>query len=462
MTKQNLTINPTLINKYNIKGPRYTSYPTTPEWKGLSEHPQQVIFNALTEVKKSDTPLSLYIHIPFCEQLCYFCSCSMIPQGKKQTEKSLHYLDLLTKEMHLIKKKIGVKKVAHLHLGGGTPNFFPAPIMKKLFKNIQQHFDLSNQLEQSIEVDPRHLNPDYIKTFHQIGTNRISMGIQDFDLQVQKAINRIQPYELIKTTCEHIRQYKTPINFDLVYGLPKQNLKGFYETCQKVISLQPDRIALYSFAFLPHMKKHHTIFKETDLPSPQEKIDIFIQSRNQLLKAGYEPIGMDHFALPQDSLSKQFANKKLFRNFMGYSLKYTKNMIGMGFSSISFIQDTYLKNTKNIQQYEQDLNNNKLPIVNGHKLHFDDKVRKWCIDKIMCEFNICKTEFKQKFNKNFDDYFTKENTQFELLIKEGFLTNTKESFKTTPLGQFFVRNIAIVFDAYFSAPQGFKGFSKTV
>ena len=461
MKPKKIDINSKLLIKYNIKGPRYTSYPTTPEWK-WPQNSDSTIKATLTSIRKNSDDIALYIHIPFCEQLCHFCSCSMIPQGRLQEEKSVKYLSLLKKEIELIYQQIGKKRISHLHLGGGTPNFFPIYVMNELFQLLHKSFDLTHQLEQSIEVDPRHLEKEYTRTLHSLGFNRISMGIQDFDPQVQKNINRIQPYELIEEVCHNLRAFQLPINFDLVYGLPGQTLENFKQTCQKVIQLKPNRIALYSFAFLPHMKKHHTLFKEEQMPTPQEKMDIFIQSRNQFLKEGYQPIGMDHFALPQDSLSIQFSNKRLFRNFMGYSLKYSKNMLGIGFSSISFLNNTYLQNTKDLKFYEQQLTKGSLPIVHGHLLNEDDKIRKWCIDKIMCEFYISKKEFKQVFNKTFDQYFKSEEQAFHTLEQEKLIINQPNHLQATPLGEFFVRNIAIQFDTYFKKPQGFRNFSKTI
>ncbi|OED37517.1 oxygen-independent coproporphyrinogen III oxidase [PVC group bacterium (ex Bugula neritina AB1)] len=449
-----------LINKYNIQGPRYTSYPTAPHWS--SDVSSESYQEALQKMTSDDSSISLYIHIPYCEQLCTFCACNVkITQRHQSVGDS--YVDLLIKELDLIDQNLSKKKVAlQCHFGGGTPNFLTIEQMERLWNRLKESFDISLDGEISIEVDPRTVTKEQLRYYREIGFNRISMGIQDFDTDVQKAINRVQSFSLVKDLFETCRALSyVSINFDLIYGLPFQTKETFMNTVDHVCSLSPDRIALYSFAYVPWLKKQQKLIDPKTLPSPEEKIDIFLASRDFLFDHHYKGIAMDHFALETDEMFKAFESQKLYRNFMGYTLKHTQDFIGLGVSSIGFLQNTFVQNHKNLKTYRSNLEENILPTERGKILTKDDKIRFWVIYSFMCHFFIDTIEFKNKFKVDFNEYFKKEEKHIQKCVEEGLLIKDKDTFLTTDLGKLFIRNICMGFDAYFS-PSSEQKFSQTV
>ncbi len=449
------------ILKYDKPGPRYTSYPTAPEW---SVQTSSIMYEEkLRQFGKNDKTLSLYLHLPFCKSMCTFCACSVIIR-KTDAKYADEYLDYLFKEIELIRAKLGKNKaVRQLHWGGGTPNFLNEDQMERLFKKINENFQMDKDAELAIEIDPRTITENKIKKLHVLGFNRISMGIQDFEETVQHSINRIQSFEMVRQCNDWCRavNFKS-VNFDLVYGLPRQTLKGFTDTVQKVVALRPDRIALYSFAYVPWLKKHQQKIDAQTLPTNDEKLDIFLQARSQFLKNGYEAIAMDHFALASDELTKAYATGALYRNFMGYTVKPADEYIGLGITAIGFVEKAFIQNHKTLHDYFESLDRGELPIERGKVLNEDDQIRQWVINSLMCQFLVDKQEFRNQFGKEFDVYFAQEQEHIRGCAEEKLLTVAGEHLRVTDLGKIFIRNICMGFDWYLRQTGAHTRFSKTV
>ncbi len=449
-----------ILLKYDTPGPRYTSYPTVPEW--LNEVPPVVYKTKLNAFGQSPKTLSLYIHLPFCESLCSFCGCNVAIR-KKEEKYGNEYLDFIFQEMDLISASMRVKKcVRQLHWGGGTPTFLNEDQLERLFKKIQNSFDIDFNAEIAIEIDPRTIDRSKLKKLRGLGFNRISLGVQDFDPQVQKAVNRIQPFELVEHCSLLCRELKfQSMNFDLIYGLPDQTRKSFQPTIEKVMQLRPDRIALYSFAYVPWLKKHQNKLIADDLPTSDEKLEIFLQSRQQLLQNGYRAIAMDHFALETDEMAQAFNEGTLYRNFMGYTIKPADEYVGLGVSSIGFLENTYVQNHKTIPQYYASLKQNELPVERGKILSLDDQIRRWVINHLMCRFEIDKNDFRRSFQQEFDSYFQKEQDHLIQCVEDELIFLSSDGIKVTELGKIFIRNVCMGFDWYLRQSQG-QRFSRTV
>lgn len=456
-----LTIDKDTILKYDKPGPRYTSYPTAPEW--TAEVTAQVYKEKLRQFGQSSKTLSLYIHLPFCQSMCYFCACTTIIR-KRDDKYGDEYLEYLFKEIELVRQSIGArKKVRQFHWGGGTPTFLTERQIEKLFRKVTEHFDIDFDGEVAIEIDPRTIDQSKMQTLRRLGFNRVSMGIQDFDGEVQKQVNRLQPYKIVKNFFDWCRELKfQSINCDLIYGLPGQTPKQFGETIDKVIDLKPERIALYSFAYVPWLKKHQSRLDAQKLPTNDQKLDIFLQSRNQFLNAGYQAIAMDHFALKTDEMAQAFNKGALHRNFMGYTVKPADEFIGLGMSAIGFLEDTFVQNHKTINDYYKPLKEGILPVEHGKVLTEDDRMRQWAINALMCRFQIDKNAFQKKFKNNFDEYFSYEAPHIGQCVKEGLLTTQGEFINVTELGRIFIRNVCMGFDWYLRQPKSHRRFSRTV
>ncbi|MCH7505510.1 oxygen-independent coproporphyrinogen III oxidase [PVC group bacterium] len=450
-----------LIKKYDVAGPRYTSYPTAPVWKTLPS--AEGYETKLKSFGRTERPLSIYIHIPFCESLCYFCACNKIIRKSLKTYGD-QYIDYLAKEMELLCEFMGRKKpVIQLHWGGGTPTFLDEEQIKRLFNLTCEYFDIHPDGEISIEIDPRTTKKEKIRCLRELGFNRISMGVQDFHPEVQKDINRIQPYELVKEVYEACREYEfTSVNMDLIYGLPYQTQETFKETVERVIDLGPDRIALYSYANVPWLIKHQERMNRERIPDVDQKLDIFMQAREQFMAGGYLTIAMDHFAKKSDAMAEAFLDGTLWRNFMGYTLRPTDDFIGLGVSSIGFVGFAYFQNQKNLDQYYEDLDNGRFPIERGKILSDDDIKRQWVITSIMCRSGVDKREFENTFGESFDQYFSQEQRHLEKCEEDGLVEIGKEKIDVTPVGRIFIRNIAMGFDWYLRQKDSHKQFSKTV
>ena len=448
------------IQKYNQPGPRYTSYPTAPVWTDKVN--ERVYIEKLKQFGATPKTLSLYIHIPFCQTMCTYCACNVIIRrhDEKYADEYIHYLE---REIDLVCGHIGRRKtIRQFHLGGGTPNFLNENQLKRLMAKIHAEFDIDASAEIAIEIDPRTVHQAQIRALREAGFNRISMGIQDFNHDVQVAANRIQPFELVETVTHFCRQAGIEsINFDLIYGLPKQTVATFEETIQKVMVLKPDRIALYSFAYVPWLKKHQTKINIKDLPMADEKMDIFLTARMKFLENGYRAIAMDHFALETDELARAFNHEELYRNFMGYTVKPADEYIGLGITAIGFLENTYIQNHKILSAYYRLLDANKLPIERGVILSLDDQIRRWVINALMCQFKINKQQFKQAFQMDFDEYFLAEQGHIRQCVDEELLFMDNDSIRVSEAGKFFIRNICMGFDRYFKE-QTSKRFSQTI
>lgn len=420
--------------------PRYTSYPPASCWSSLDVDEHE---NALQNVKG---PISLYFHIPFCDKRCFFCGCFTTPS--KNNNQKERYLEYLKKEASLFKKKTkNPIEIVHIHFGGGTPTSLSCQSLDDLVQHLKHEFCFAKNIEMSIEIDPRTISCfEDIKKLQDIGFNRVSFGIQDFDDKVQIAIGRIQPQDQVERVISWAKKINfSSINMDLIYGLPRQTLPSFSKTLDTLITMDPDRIALFSFAYLPELQTHQHKISINDLPSPEEKSQIFIYAKERIEKSGYLSIGMDHFAKSQDSLAQAYIHQTLTRNFQGYDLGLSKTLVGFGISSISAFQEGYFQNTKDITHYETHIDKSQLPIVRGHIFSDNDKVRKWTISRIMCGYSIDKKEFSALFNCDFDRFFEKELYKIHEKIPDQLLINTEHTLATTSAGKLFLQNIATVF-----------------
>jgi len=455
-----MLINKAALQKYDVAGPRYTSYPTAPQWQTFDAN-QYVA--ALNSFNQNDKTLSLYVHIPFCEQLCYFCACNKVIRAK-DSKVGDEFLNYLFKEIDLIATHLKKQKtVKQLHLGGGTPTYLSGEQLQRLMTKIESVFEIDHQEEIAIEVDPRTVTQSKLKILRQLGFNRVSLGVQDFDAKVQDDINRIQPFDQVSLVHQWCRDLKfESVNYDLIYGLPYQTKDTFKKTMDLVISLRPDRIALYSFAYVPWISKPQNKFNLDAIALQDEKLDIFIQSRENLLEHGYQAIAMDHFALTTDAMSKAFNEGKLYRNFMGYTLKPADEYLGIGPSAIGFLEKTFVQNMKVLPDYYEALNQNRLPIEKGMVLSQDDQMRQWVINSLMCQFKLDKGVFFVTFGYEFEDYFTQEAQHLHDCMSDGLIKENHEVIEVTDLGKIFIRNVCMGFDVYLRKKDGQKRYSRTI
>lgn len=441
-----------LLNKYDVYGPRYTSYPTALQFsesfneENYQRHAQES--NELLVPK----PLSLYLHIPFCHSLCYYCGCNKIVTHKPQA--ATNYLDYLFREIEMQSRYFADDRlVQQIHFGGGTPTYLTNNQLREVLEVIAQsfHLGLPDKLELGIEIDPRSITVEQVEELIDMGFNRISIGVQDFDGAVQKAINRIQSYESIEQIINAARDKQlNSLSLDIIYGLPKQTQESFDETLDQVIALRPDRIALYNYAHMPQRIPSQRLINEKDLPGPDQKMAIFLSSVQRLTAAGYVYIGMDHFALPEDRLSQALEDGSLQRNFQGYSTNAECDVIGMGVSAISRVNDCYSQNAPQLSAYRDSISKNRLPIVKGVSLSDDDKIRASAIQRIMCSGEILFSDFNEQHDIFFHQYFKSELANLSGLVQDGLLAISEKHLRVTQKGRLFLRNIAMIFDAYFS------------
>ncbi|ESA38192.1 oxygen-independent coproporphyrinogen iii oxidase [Leptolyngbya sp. Heron Island J] len=454
---QTVEFNADLIQKYNQPLPRYTSYPPATE---LTENfDARSVDAAFATGNYQKTPLSLYCHIPFCQSACYFCGCNTIVT---QNAAATHaYLDALICNIEQVAARTDANRVVNqLHWGGGTPNYLTLEQVKLLWQVLHQHFSFAQDAEISIEVNPVSLSRDYVLGLRELGFNRISFGIQDFNPQVQAAINRLQPEEVLFQVMDWMREAAfDSVNVDLIYGLPYQTLATFSDTITKTLSLDPDRIAVFNFAYLPHMlpvqQKH---IDPATLPSPSEKLDILHMTIDQLTHRGYQFIGMDHFAKPDDELTIAQQTGQLHRNFQGYTTQPESDLLAFGMTAISMFQNVYTQNHKQLKGFYDaiapggQVSTHQLPIERGVALSQDDILRRAVIMELMCQFELSKGAIEEKYHLNFeqdfDTYFARERRDLETLAADGLVRLTPNHIEVTPAGRLLVRNIAAVFDTY--------------
>lgn len=452
-----------LLRKYDQPVPRYTSYPPATELKPEFE---EVDFRAAIAVGNyKKTPLSLYCHIPFCETACYFCGCNTVITQRKEVAEP--YLDYTERHIRQMAQLIDNKRPVHqMHWGGGTPNYLSLGQIEQLWTSINQHFHFEPNAEISIEVNPRSLSRSYLMFLKDLGFNRISFGIQDFNLQVQEAVNRIQPEVMLFKTMDWIREAGfESVNVDLIYGLPFQTLHTFRDTIYKTLRLDPDRIAVFNFAYVPWLKPIQRRIPQEALPKGPEKLDILQMAIEELSQNGYQFIGMDHFAKPNDELAIAQREGQLHRNFQGYTTKPESDLIGFGITSISMLHDVYVQNHKRLKTFYQAIDQMILPIDRGVSLSQDDVIRRTVIMELMCQFQLSKDEFEEKyhlsFDQDFDEYFAKERWALKKLEADGLIRLSHNHIEVTPAGRLLIRNIASVFDTYLEQ-KTISNFSKAI
>jgi len=452
-----------LIQKYNLAGPRYTSYPTAVVFNDSyqeSRHRKNLL-DYMADSK--DKPLSLYFHIPFCDTLCFFCACNKI--ATKKREKADVYLDYLEKEIKMQAALIPAGRVVEqMHFGGGTPTFLTHPQLKRMVTMIEQHFNLidDDNRDYSIEIDPREAAPATIQLLTNLGFNRFSMGVQDVQEKVQRAVNRIQPIELTAQAIETCRSNGAKsINVDLIYGLPHQTHDSFKDTVAQVIQLSPDRLSVFNYAHMPHLFKPQKRILTTDLPSADEKLNILQMTTEDLTAAGYLYIGMDHFAKPDDELAIAQRNGSLQRNFQGYTTHAECDLLSMGVSAISLINDAFSQNVKTLDAYYSQIEQGHIPVIKGYALNQDDLIRKQVIQSLSCHFELNKIQIAEQFEIAFDDYFAYESAQLATLATDGLIKIQTKKIKVTAAGRLLIRNICMVFDAHLRQ-QTEQKFSKVI
>ncbi|EHO4019651.1 oxygen-independent coproporphyrinogen III oxidase [Campylobacter jejuni] len=443
--------------KYSKAGPRYTSYPTAVEFNTNFKYEEYIEI-----LKKQDRSLSLYFHLPFCRSACYFCGCNVIYTAKEESKE--RYLTYIFKELDILSTILDTKReVVQMHFGGGTPTFFSAKQLQNLILKIRSVFgNFSKDAEISCEIDPRFLNEEQATVLTQNGFNRISFGVQDFDEKVQKEIHRIQPFELTQNALNLVRNKGIKsVNMDLIYGLPYQNLQSFTQTLEKVMLLNPDRLAIFNYAHVPWLKKNMRKFDENTLPSPDVKLEILEFCEKFLSKNGYKMIGMDHFAKENDELFKALENGTLHRNFQGYTTKGGADLVGVGLTSISEGQRHYAQNFKDMSSYEAALDRGVLPFERGVILSDDDELRKAVIMELMANFKLDIKSIEKEFSIDFKEYFKED---LKALEEYKDFVNFDENFiKVNETGVLLIRNIAMCFDAYMkNISEDKKVFSKTV
>jgi oxygen-independent coproporphyrinogen III oxidase len=451
-----------LIRRLDKNGPRYTSYPTADRFVETYNAESYCKWVAKREIAGNVRPLSLYIHIPFCNTLCFYCACNKVITKNKN--KAGEYVRYLIKEMAMQAMLLGPDQVVEqLHFGGGTPTFLSDDEIKLVMTAIRQHFRLVKDGEYSIEIDPRKVSNETIALLGQAGFNRISIGVQDFDDKVQSAVNRIQSEEETLRVIHAARAngFKS-VSIDLIYGLPKQTLEGFGVTLDKVIAANPDRLSIYNYAHMPTLFKPQRRIHEEDLPAPQVKLDILDMAVNKLTSAGYVYIGMDHFAKPEDELAVAQRLGKLHRNFQGYSTHSDCDLVALGLSSIGKIGPTYSQNYRELEDYYAALDRDVLPIMRGMELNADDLLRRAIIQALMCHFEFTKESFNKAYQIEFDKYFATELKELREYEREGLLEISPQSIKVTPKGRMLIRNICMVFDKYLRTRQEHALYSKVI
>jgi oxygen-independent coproporphyrinogen-3 oxidase len=451
-----------LLRRFDVSGPRYTSYPTADRFVEAFDAETYRGWLRKRLLAGHPRPLSLYVHVPFCESICYYCACNKVIT--KDHARSARYVRYLQREMALVTELLGgARQAVQMHWGGGTPNFLNREEMSALVGAIRDSFHLNPRGEYSIEVDPRTVANDTIGFLAELGFNRISLGVQDFDPQVQRAVNRIQSEEQTRAVMQAARGCGfRSVNVDLIYGLPKQNVIGFNRTLERVIDAGPDRIALYNYAHLPAVFKPQRRIAEADLPTPDAKLQLLSLAIKRLADAGYSYIGMDHFAKPDDDLAAAQRQGRLHRNFQGYSTHPETDLLAFGISAIGQVGPTYSQNVKTLDEYYDRLDHGTLPVMRGIELTADDLVRRALIQCLMCHFEVPIESLEVAHLIDFRKYFAREIEDLAPLREAGLLTLDRQWLMVTPLGRFFIRNICMVFDRYLREGRERARYSKVV
>ncbi|MGV8838155.1 oxygen-independent coproporphyrinogen III oxidase [Cellvibrio sp.] len=442
----------TLISRYDLAGPRYTSYPTAPQFQ--ESFTEAALLNAINRSNQAQRPLSLYFHIPFCDSLCYYCGCNKIVTNNKS--RSTPYIHRMIQELSLYADLFDNRRqVKQLHWGGGTPTFISDDEMSLLMHATRRLFRLADDTEGefSIEIHPGRVSIDTMTHLRDLGFNRVSMGVQDFDPRVQKAVNRYNTFEQVSELMQGLRaQHYQSVSMDFIYGLPLQTLSSIKETLTKIIDLNPDRLSLFNYAHMPHLFKSQMLISDKDLPSAAEKLDILHFAIQTLEAAGYIYIGMDHFAKPDDELVRAQQAGKLQRNFQGYSTHKDCDLIAVGVSSISMIDNIYVQNAKDLNTYQQKLDLGLLPIARGFTLNDEDQLRRFVINSLICHLRLDFAELEHAFSINPRDYFAAEIAQLVPMIEDGLITVNDSGIRVHNKGRLLIRRVCMVFDEYLQRP----------
>jgi oxygen-independent coproporphyrinogen-3 oxidase len=454
-----------LLRQYDRPGPRYTSYPTAVEFSDTFD--AAAYCGRLEAAASAERePLSLYVHLPFCQARCAYCGCMVIVTQKR--EVVARYLDYLERELAMIAGRLGNRRrVVQHHWGGGTPTYFDAAQLRRLDAVVSRHFDLDADAEKAIEVDPRVTTPEQLIVLRSLGFNRLSFGVQDFTPEVQTAIHRHQTEQQTRDLYDCARSLGfESINFDLIYGLPRQELDSFRLTLQSVVAMRPDRVAVYSYAHVPWLRPHQKQIDAGALPDAALKFELIAAAIETLVAGGYAAIGMDHFALPGDELARAAASRRLHRNFMGYTTRPAPDMLGAGASAIGDVRGAFAQNVKKLSEYYAAIDAGRFPIERGYALSRDDLIRREVITDLMCNMYVDRAAVGRRFGIDFEEYFARELGELAAgsgPIADGFLTVTPDCLEVTPRGRLFVRNICMTFDRYLPARQeGRPAFSRTI
>jgi len=451
-----------LVRRFDKLGPRYTSYPTADRFVEACGPEARAQALRMRSIGGPRQPLSLYVHLPFCASPCFYCACNKVIT--RDRSRATRYLQYLSREMELQAAPLGDdRRISRMHWGGGTPTYLDAHELKVLVDMIRGHFVLEPDGEYAIEIDPRTATNETIALLAELGFNRASFGVQDFDPAVQKAVNRLQGFEMTRERVEAARKagFKS-INLDLIYGLPKQTLLGFSATLEQVISLKPDRIALYSYAHLPDRFKPQRRIVEVELPSASEKLAILAKAIERFEQAGYLYIGMDHFALPDDELARAQRMGNLIRNFQGYSVGPESDLIGVGVSSIAKVATTYSQNERDLSAYYDALDGGRLPVARGYEMGADDMLRRAVIMALMCQFEVSLEAISTAWLVDFREKFAPELADLAEYVELGLVTIGDDAISVTPRGRFFVRSVASVFDRYLREDRSRAAYSRII
>ena len=435
-----------LLHKYDVPGPRYTSYPTVPIW---SDQVGPADFEKNLLAVSGSEPLSLYFHLPFCEKLCHFCGCMKVITSDHSRSRT--YVDVLLKEMDTVFAKLGHSKkhISQIHLGGGSPNFLQPDELSQLMQKVRQECVILPGAEMAIEMHPRTTTPAFADRLKKEGFNRVSLGVQDFDETVQRLINRFQTYDMTRDMCVYLRDLGfKQFNFDLIYGLPGQTMATFENTLKQTLTLKPDRLAVYSYAHVPWVSPVQRSFKDEDIPSPETKLKLFQMAYAFFLDKGYQAIGMDHFALETDDLFKAKTDASVHRNFMGYSTRAEAHQIGFGVSAISYVNGQYFQNEKLLGAYQTLAGTGALMTHRGCLLSRDDQIRRELITQLMCHMHVDVRAFEKDFAIHFADYFRDDLRLLTDFVADGLLTLTPDHLTVVGFGHLFLRNMAMCFDRH--------------
>lgn len=451
-----------LIKKYNVQGPRYTSYPTAVQFQEVGEEAVPELKKYLLKRNQEPHPISLYFHIPFCFSLCWYCGCTKVIT--KDQDRGDVYLDYLEKEMDQMVEMIHPDStVVQIHFGGGTPTFLTPAQLKRLGSSIHQRFNINDDTEFGVEIDPRRCTQEHIKALRAIGCNRASLGVQDTNPDVQEAIHRIQPFEQTKQVTKWLREEGiNSINFDLIYGLPRQTLSTFRQTMDDVLQLQPDRLAVYSYAHIPQVMPAQKLLNVDEMPTTDEKLSMLMDAIGHFTENDFRFIGMDHFSRKDEELTKAMENGTLQRNFQGYSTLAGADLYAFGMSAISNVGEVYWQNTKEMNEYYKVLDNYDLPVRKLLHLCKDDLIRKDAIMQIMCRMGLSGDEMEEKWGIVFDTYFGDALKKLVNLERDGLVNINNKKISITEKGRLFLRNIAMCFDRYLNQEKADRKFSKTV